>query len=956
MKKLPPDETIDTINSLIDSVSQLEAQLARLDEVNRQTNAQQDAELLQQAATDSDQNLRLAKLEDKVAGLTPCPDQQDPEPTPPTPDPETPTEPEPEPLQLVLSTNSVAISVDEGLNAQAVQIGIISSGDGILQTPQISAGSQPWVSATSISGADPTWVANLAFDTAALAPGIHQATVQISAPNAVNSPKVLQITLTVVDVADPPPPPPDPEDPKLESDPDEIDFSVVEGATPVQQSILLYRVGNQSMSAPVIQSTTDPDGIIGSATVVVKDDDEWFLRVTHAAKSAGTYTASITLASPEQTNPAIVIPVTLVVTTAAVPLTFSLSQSVLNLSVLQGLDHIPANIVLQAAGDGTLDTPTAGTPSSPWLSAVNISGSAPTWQAQLVFDTDALAVGAHSLTVDFSATNGTNNPRTLTINLTVQPNIPTPPSTTYKGATLPVGDQQIAFNAGTRVFDNTVMVTDGFTFGGTVHMIPAGDFTALQAAANAAVAGDIIQLVPGSTYTGTLVWPAGKTGYVKIRSGTMAGLPSAGQRVFPSDIPNMATIRCPNITNSSAIVTAQGAKYLYMEGINIGSPATARIEGQIVLLKSTTSASEADYPERFIFDRCVGIGRVDSAGVRRIFRADARYVAWLDCYLGETGQVGSDAQAIYTQEGGPFKFINCSFSAVGEAILTGATATSFAGAHVRDCEFRRCEFTMQQAWVDAKLAQMKNLFESKGIKRALFEGCLFHRNPSAAQSGFFFLLTNYDHNGRDEYNLDVVVYGCKARKVGAGFNQLNSNARQNCHGRIVYDQIVLTELGVPSFSGDRRIFQFLRASGKSEILEVTIEHVTAYTPNAIACISMTEQIVPIGQNLKCKNNLISRGTFGITKGNLPAGHTPLGDGWLTYTFTKNGIIGGNLGGIPAGNLNNLVATDVFVDPVTDLRVKGGSVAENAADDGADLGADIDFVEALTAGCETGTWP
>lgn len=752
---------------------------------------------------------------------------------------------------------------------------------------------------------------------------------------------------------DPLPPPPDAPDLFLLAEPASLAFTSTASVQPAPKSVLLYKSGIGTLGLPQVVSLVDPDAIVAIHAVTPFATDQWLLLITLDDKPAGNYSASITVHASGQTNADITIPITYAVAAAAGPsvATLNLSVATVAISVEEGSDAAPTNIQLTKSGTGTMGNPVAGTPSAAWISSVVITGASPSWNAQLIFDTDALADGPYTATVDFTASGASNNPQTLTVNLTVVPAPVTPPSSTYKGNNLPVGDQQITFNSGTRRFDNTVMITTGFAFGGTVHTATPAT---LQAKMDLAVAGDIIELTAGTRYTGMYTWPAGKTGYVKIRT---AGRALLGRRVGPADISGMAIIDTPNTTNEPGLVMAPGARYLYLEGVCARDNPDGTVDNATGVISvrphpSITITSESQLASRIIFHEVLCTGS-ETKNIRRTVRGDGNYIAYIDCYLGDTVDVNTDAQAVYIQCGGPHKFVNTYVSASGESILTGAGVPLAGSIRAHDFEFRRSMFTKPAAWVGVHVT--KNLFEAKGITRALFEGCAFARCWASAQAGFFFVLTNYGAN--DEENLDITVYGVKVWDVGAGFNHGTTNSRAASAGRVVYDHVVMDRFNTGLYTGDGRQFQFLRSAGAAMYEKITMHHISTYAPAANQMIYLTGSPLPIGTELDMKNNIWSKGVYGIFMDGGLQNKAALDAGFIAHTFTKNAMIGAAGGVFDAGNADGIVATDIYTDPAThNYLVKAGSPQENWGDDGNDPGVDTVLVDELTSGCETGVWP
>src|SRR6185369_7561326 len=98
--------------------------------------------------------------------------------------------------------------------------------------------------------------------------------------------------------------------------------------------------------------------------------------------------------------------------------------------------------------------------------------------------------------------------------------------------------------------------------------VPAGGD--LQAALNAAQAGDTIVLAAGATFSGNFVLPVhtGST-HITVRSAAPdALLPPAGTRISPAYAPYLPKIKSPN--NAPAIRTAPGSAYWKLQWLEIG--------------------------------------------------------------------------------------------------------------------------------------------------------------------------------------------------------------------------------------------------------------------------------------------------------------------------------------------------------------------------------------------------
>ena len=91
----------------------------------------------------------------------------------------------------------------------------------------------------------------------------------------------------------------------------------------------------------------------------------------------------------------------------------------------------------------------------------------------------------------------------------------------------------------------------------TISVSSGGD---LQAALNNAQPGDTVALARGAVFTGTFTLPAkGGSSVITVRTAGDSDLPTAGQRIAPSNSPQLARIQ--GTSNGPAIQTAQGAHH-----------------------------------------------------------------------------------------------------------------------------------------------------------------------------------------------------------------------------------------------------------------------------------------------------------------------------------------------------------------------------------------------------------
>src|SRR3982750_240313 len=111
----------------------------------------------------------------------------------------------------------------------------------------------------------------------------------------------------------------------------------------------------------------------------------------------------------------------------------------------------------------------------------------------------------------------------------------------------------------------SILCTPTVMPGASISVAPSAAF---QTALNSAVAGDVIVLTAGVTYTGNFILPnrGSLADYITIQSSLAATLPP-GRRVRPDDNRYMSVIVTPN--TSPAIAAGDGANHFRLIGIEV---------------------------------------------------------------------------------------------------------------------------------------------------------------------------------------------------------------------------------------------------------------------------------------------------------------------------------------------------------------------------------------------------
>lgn len=532
---------------------------------------------------------------------------------------------------------------------------------------------------------------------------------------------------------DEPDPPEEPEEIHLVATPTTLDFTSIEGgASPAAKTIVLTVNGVGTLNTPAVVSTTDPSGIIQGVVITeVTAGLEWNAVVTPVpGKPAGSYSASITLRSANQTNPSIVIPITHVIAAAAsTPLTLHIAASPMIVAVDEGQDAVPQSVGLTQAGTGILLPPVAGAPSQAWVSSVVITGSSPNWNALISFNTDALADGLHSATVAFTSPNATNNPQTLTINLTVA-NVggtavvesPAPQLPRKEDGTS-VGWDLVNNKPAANMFDfETIPAMTG-----VAHLVPSVK-TFAQAWADAA-RGDHIVVAAGTTVPKLQLTPKAGSGWIVIRSANYTNILLS--RVQEVDRPDMFTIATAGVSEKAIIMMAQahgvriiGAIFKAAEGFDHDDCLVSCLPGH------GGWNTKANAPHDFVIDRCIYDGPTVGS-LRRGFSPAGYNIAEVGSRHPFTNDKQlSDSQAIGTWEWVQRLHVRNNYlgPATENMMFGGANQSQLDGSYANtwpiDIVIDENEFE-GDAGVSGSITR-KNLFETKNSERGIMHANVFH--------------------------------------------------------------------------------------------------------------------------------------------------------------------------------------------------------------------------------------
>jgi hypothetical protein len=426
-----------------------------------------------------------------------------------------------------------------------------------------------------------------------------------------------------------------------------------------------------------------------------------------------------------------------------------------------------------------------------------------------------------------------------------------------------------------------------------VHRVKAGGD--LQAALDAARAGDEIRLEPGATFSGNFVLPVfdGDTP-ITLRSDLADdSVPGSQQRVTPAAAARFAKVASPS--NMPALRTAPGAHHwrvAYLEFANNKDGA-----GDIITIGDGSSAQSqlAQVPFEIVLDHLYVHGD-PAVGQKRGIALNGRAVTISNSHISDIKAVGADTQAIAGWNGpGPFRIENNYLEAAGECVLFGGADPAIPDLIPTDIVVRGNHITRPMDWRGSKW-QVKNLFELKNARHVRVEWNLIENNWLAAQPGYAVLFTPRNQEGRCPWCRieDVVFAHNVVRNVSAGINILGHDAPQGSpttRGVRVEENLFT---GVTSTLGGNGWIALVGEGPQ----DVVIDHNTfEFDGTTVLYVYGKAKLT----GFQFTNNASPHGTYGINGAGASTGTLTLQTFFTNPVVKGNWLSGGASGRYPAGN-------------------------------------------------------
>ncbi len=526
----------------------------------------------------------------------------------------------------------------------------------------------------------------------------------------------------------------------------------------------------------------------------------------------------------------------------------------------------------------------------------------------------------------------------------------------------------------------------------------------LDQAIDKASCGDTIQLQAGATFHDRLRLPAKKCDdghWIIIRTSTSdRDLPPEGTRITPcyagvASLPGRPAYNCPTPRNvmtklildkrgDGELIVENGANHYRLMGLEITRALPGENMRTLAFLEKDNSA------DHIVIDRCWLHGTPHDETGKGFQLGGSTYVAIIDSYFTDFHCIAgmgacTDAGAISGGNGdlpmGPYKIVNNFLEASGEPVLFGGARATTTPA---DIEIRHNHMFKPLIWqkedpnfvgsADGHPFIAKGLFELKNAQRVLFEGNILENTWGGfTQTGFGILLTPKNQAGKAG-NLcpacqvtDVTIRYSTISHVASCFQIANGLSSTGGHategGRYSIHDLVCDDVDPNRYHG---FGNFAQISHRTPPLhDVKIDHITAFPPNALFNIGIKGSDSRI-TNFVFTNSIVTVGEREITSTGGGKQNCAFGAGrgpgpvfaacFSNVEFSHNVIVGG--GGFPKGNFTPKdVAAVRFIDFKNgnsgNYRLRSDSPYKNGGSDHKDIGADIDLIEARTAGVNSG---
>jgi hypothetical protein len=416
--------------------------------------------------------------------------------------------------------------------------------------------------------------------------------------------------------------------------------------------------------------------------------------------------------------------------------------------------------------------------------------------------------------------------------------------------------------------------------------VPAG--SNLQTAINNATCGTTLLLDPGSVFTGNYNIPGrGPNCWLVIR--TMLMTRPTG-RMTPSKAAALKLARLATPSYTPLISTLAGASGLYLSELEMTvAPGVATIN---MLLDFRNDPSRIVITDNWIH----GTPTLDG---RRGATMNARDWAITRNWFDDWHSNNSDSQSVICYD-------FCQRGRIEDNELrAGHEVVMFGGADPSDSSRTPADFIIRDNHITRPLAwkgkwQVKNLVETKNVRRLLIEGNVIENNWADAQTGFAVVLKSENQQGTAPWTStsDVTMRQNLVQCVGNWLNVSGHGSNSTpviVSSRFTIYQNVIRNVNTTDCNATGIAVQVLSEMTDLNLAQNTI--LNSGSSNTLITFDGTPTV-----RLVVRNNVGYHGSYGVKGAGTNDGATTLAKFAPGSVFTGNAIInGGNCTQYPAGN-------------------------------------------------------
>lgn len=412
----------------------------------------------------------------------------------------------------------------------------------------------------------------------------------------------------------------------------------------------------------------------------------------------------------------------------------------------------------------------------------------------------------------------------------------------------------------------------------------------LQSALDAAACNSTLLLDAGASWVGNYVLPASKgpNCWVVVRTGLMVR-PTG--RMTPTKAASINLARVSSPSYEPTFATRVGTSGIVLADLDIGVTSAATLMNMSIRLQD--NATRIIITGNYIH----GHALLDS---RRGVLLNGRDIAFTKNWVSDFHSNNGDNQALIGYDfTARIRIEDNYLTASHEVIMFGGADPTDSTRGPSDIIIRGNHITRPLAWKG--VWQVKNLVESKFVRRLLIEGNVVENVWADAQTGFAFVMKSENQNGTAPWTTssDITIRYNLIQCVASGFNfsGKGSNGTPNITAaRFTVYQNLIRNVNTGACTGDGIGMQLLSQMTDVNVTFTSIKNAT----NSNQLLSFDGAPSPgfIFTDVKAYH-----GTYGVKGSNQSDGLTTLNAYAPGAVFTRNAVIGGgDCSQYPSGNV------------------------------------------------------